>query len=197
MRERVAELDDVHGVVSTLVGAFFSDPLWSFAFPDPGRRRAQLSDAFTVLVTGAVPHRWVWTTPEYGAVSVWIPPGMPEMTPEEVVAFAALIERIAPDRVEQLRAMFDAFDRAHPHEELHYYLSLLGTRPERRGEGLGMDLLAANLARIDALGAAAYLESSNPINVARYESVGFRSLGDTAVTADGLGFTGMWRNPGS
>jgi GNAT superfamily N-acetyltransferase len=34
--------------------------------------------------------------------------------------------------------------------EPHYYLSLLGTRDEHRGRGLGMALLKENLARIDA-----------------------------------------------
>ena len=193
--ERVAGPGDIDGIVSTLVGAFFDDPLWSFAFPDPERRRSQHTSAFTALVASAMPHGWVWTTEGYGAVSVWIPPGEPEMTPEEAVAFSALIETIAPGRVGVVRDMFTAFDEAHPHEEPHYYLSLLGTNPQRRGEGLGMDLLAANLEKIDSLQAAAYLESSNPVNLARYESVGFRGLGKTVVTPDGNGFTGMWRAP--
>lgn len=38
-------------------------------------------------------------------------------------------------------------------------------------------MLAANLARIDGEGMAAYLESTNSANTARYASVGFQVTG--------------------
>jgi len=40
-----------------------------------------------------------------------------------------------------------------------------------------MRLLAATLSRVDALGAPAYLESTNPANDKRYQSVGFEPRG--------------------
>ena len=40
-----------------------------------------------------------------------------------------------------------------------------------------MGLLAATLERVDAEGAPAYLESSNPINTPRYERLGFSVCG--------------------
>jgi predicted GNAT family acetyltransferase len=59
-----------------------------------------------------------------------------------------------------------------------------------------MALLSENLQRIDAGGAAAYLESSNPANDRRYESVGFRRTG-AFTTPDGeRAVTTMWRDPG-
>ena len=75
----------------------------------------------------------------------------------------------------------------------HYYLSLLGTHPDHRGQGIGMALLAQNLAVIDAEHAAAYLESSNPVNNERYASVGFEPIGQFAHPGDGPAVTTMWR----
>jgi predicted GNAT family acetyltransferase len=77
----------------------------------------------------------------------------------------------------------------------HYYLSLLGTHDDHRGKGTGMALLRENLARIDAEGAPAYLESTNPANLARYESVGFVRLGEFAAPEGGPTVTTMWRDP--
>jgi len=57
-----------------------------------------------------------------------------------------------------------------------------------------MDLLRENLARLDAEGAAAYLESSNPGNDARYAGVGFRPVGAFSAPG-GQRLTMMWRNP--
>ena len=56
-----------------------------------------------------------------------------------------------------------------------------------------MALLAARLAQIDAEHMPAYLESSNPANVARYERLGFVQCGEFAVRDDGPEVTKMWR----
>ena len=40
----------------------------------------------------------------------------------------------------------ERFDRSHPRERPHYYLSLLGTANAHRGKGTGMQLLRDNLA---------------------------------------------------
>ena len=65
------------------------------------------------------------------------------------------------------------FEAAHPHDEPHYYLSFVATHDDHRGQGIGEQLLAENLERIDAEHCPAYLESSNPKNLARYGRLGF------------------------
>ena len=197
MSMRAAEPHDVPLAVATLVGAFFDDPLWAWAFPDPDRRRDQHTAVFTCLVASAVERGWVWGNDDFAAVAVWIPPGEPELRPTEEAILEAAVEEVAPERAAALAAMSAAFERAHPDHEPHFYLSLLGTRPDRRGEGLGMRLLAENLRQMDLLGSPAYLESSNQANVARYERVGFEPISTVPVASSGLCFTGMWRTPGS
>jgi hypothetical protein len=56
-----------------------------------------------------------------------------------------------------------------------------------------MRLLAENLSLIDTAGAPAYLESSNPVNLGRYRSVGFEKHGEFALPEDGPTVTTMWR----
>ena len=58
-----------------------------------------------------------------------------------------------------------------------------------------MGLLAANLARVDAAHMPAYLESTNPGNLRRYESVGFEVNGEFALPDGGPTVTTMWREP--
>ena len=84
------------------------------------------------------------------------------------------------------------FDAAHPRDEPHYYLSLLGTHPDHRGKGIGMALLEHDLALIDADGFPAYLESSNTANNHRYAGVGFEEVGQSLPGGDPV-VTTMWR----
>ena len=58
-----------------------------------------------------------------------------------------------------------------------------------------MRLLAENLRLIDAEGAPAYLESSNPANEPRYESVGFERSGSFTTPDEAREVVTMWRDP--
>ena len=58
-----------------------------------------------------------------------------------------------------------------------------------------MALLADCLTRIDAEGAAAYLESTNPANEGRYEAQGFAVFDSFELVEDGPPVTQMWREP--
>jgi hypothetical protein len=50
-----------------------------------------------------------------------------------------------------------------------------------------------SLARFDADGAPAYLESTNPGNDHRYERAGFRRIGGFEAVIDGAPIATMWR----
>jgi GNAT superfamily N-acetyltransferase len=99
------------------------------------------------------------------------------------------------DDVWRATALVEQFGAARPDGPDHYYLSLFGTRPEHRGRGLGMALLADNLARVDAEGRPAYLESTNPANLERYRSVGFVDAATIVLPRGGPTVTTMWREP--
>jgi GNAT superfamily N-acetyltransferase len=195
VKARVAGSADISAVASTLVEAFFLDPVWGWAFSDPLQRKAQHFAWFHLLIGSAIEHQWVWMTPAYEAVSVWVPPGYPELSEADEARLRVMLEDLVRERFELLMEVFDCFEAAHPRTRAHYYLSLLGTHTDHRGSGIGMGLLAANLARIDAVNMPAYLESTNPGNIQRYESVGFEVFETFDLPDDGPTVTTMWREP--
>jgi GNAT superfamily N-acetyltransferase len=184
-----AGLADASTVVDVIAGAFLNDPTWSWAFPDPAIRRHWWNHC----IDGALRYPWTLKTDGFETVSVWIPPSGTEFSHEGEQRLPGLLKELVGSRASEVAELLCRFDQAHPRNEPHYYLSLLGTRDEHRGRGLGMALLKENLARIDAEHMPAYLESSNPGNNHRYESVGFVSVASFRAPVDGPVVTGMWR----
>lgn len=177
----------------TLAGAFQDDPAWSWVFEDPARRPAQLGALWSLLLEGSVHYGWVWMTTGAEAATLWIPPGMPELDESHAARIGPLFRELLGPDVHRADVLMERFMTAHPATPDHYYLSLFGTRPDRRGRGIGMALLADNLSRIDAEGEPCYLESTNDANLARYRSVGFADVGTFDLPEDGPTVTTMWR----
>ena len=189
---RVATPADIDAVVATLTTAFFDDPVWGPAFPDAGRREAQASALWRLLATSALRYPWLLVTGNAESAAVWIPPGGVELTPAEHGGLEEFLIGVAGRSVAVgILRLFEQLEAVYPGEP-HFYLSLLATHDDHRGRGLGMGLLTQSLARIDRLGAAAYLESSNPANNKRYESVGFTAR-DEITLGSGHVVTTMWR----
>jgi ribosomal protein S18 acetylase RimI-like enzyme len=190
---RRAARTDIPAVVETMTEAFQSDPVWGWAFPDAVARPAHYRQWWNLFIASALRYDWTWLAEEGAAAAVWIPPGGVELTDEEDAALEPLLRSLVGSWADTVLAGLDGFEAAHPTEEPHYYLSLLGTRNDRRGEGLGMALLNECLAMIDAEHASTYLESSNPLNSRRYERAGFADIGTFAMPHAGPVVTRMWR----
>jgi GNAT superfamily N-acetyltransferase len=188
---RVATRADLEAVIQTLWLAFRDDPLWRWAFPG----HDELEPWWRLLIGSALRYPWVWAAGDYSAAAVWIPPGGSELTEGEEERVEPLIAQLAGDRAPAVMDLIQRFGDSHPQERPHYYLSLLGTRPDRRGQALGMTLLRHNLALIDAEGMPAYLESSNPENDARYARLGFEPIGEFSTPDASHTVTTMWREP--
>ncbi|HEV1997810.1 MAG TPA: GNAT family N-acetyltransferase [Candidatus Dormibacteraeota bacterium] len=191
---RVATAADASGIANTLALAFQGDPLWAWAFPDPALRYRQLETWWRFFVDNALHHSGTWTTPAYEAAAVWIPPGGAELSDVAQAEVEPLLSRLLHGRHQGTLELLEQFERAHPSEPPHYYLSLVGTHPDHRGQGIGMALLAQTLEAIDREHAPAYLESSNPANNRRYEGLGFRQVGAFAAPG-GPSVVTMWRDP--
>jgi ribosomal protein S18 acetylase RimI-like enzyme len=128
------------------------------------------------------------------AASVWIPPGGTELAVQDEARLAPLLEELVGERAGDVIELLDRFDAAHTRDEPHYYLSLLGTHPAHSGLGIGMGLLAENLAGIDRERMPAYLESSNPANNHRYQRHGFEKIGEFYPPGSNNPVTTMWRD---
>jgi ribosomal protein S18 acetylase RimI-like enzyme len=191
---RVATAGDAETVTRIITASFKFDPVWSWVFPESAHQVERMAMWWRFLIDAALRTPWVWLTAGNEAASIWIPPGATELTEEEEARAPELLAELIGDRTETVLRGLGRFGEAHPHHEPHYYLSLLGTDPRHRGGGFGMGLLAENLAHIDAEHTAAYLESSNPANNARYERAGFARYGEFSVFDGGPVVTTMWRN---
>jgi ribosomal protein S18 acetylase RimI-like enzyme len=85
-------------------------------------------------------------------------------------------------------------EKAHAEQPDHYYLAVLGTHPDQQGRGVGSALMAPVLAKCDAEGVGAYLESSKESNVPFYERHGFAVVGEVTFPS-GPTIWPMWRDP--
>jgi ribosomal protein S18 acetylase RimI-like enzyme len=192
MDTRTATEADLDGLTATLTAAFESDPLWgTWAFPDP----EDLAVWWRLYIGSALRYRCVWVRGDYAAASVWIPPGGTELTEEDEKRVEPLLEQLVGPRAPEVMELVGRFEASHPEDPPHYYLTLLGTHPGYRGRGLGMGLLAENLASLgDAAGLPSYLESTNPSNNPRYERLGFRRVGEFTTPDGKRTVTTMWRD---
>jgi GNAT superfamily N-acetyltransferase len=191
-RATAADADRVTEIISL---AFAQDPLWGHALARSGDGDGHHAAFWRLLVEGALRYPWTWLTGGGEATSIWIPPGGTDMTPEQDERLAGLVAESFGPAADEFLELLGRFEAAHPQAEPHYFLTLFGTHPDHRGQGLGMRLLAHNLELIDAEHMPAYLESSNPANNRRYASVGFEPHGEFSYPGGGPVVTTMWRPP--
>jgi GNAT superfamily N-acetyltransferase len=161
-------------------------------FPDEGNRAQGLSKLMGFFATCGVARGGTQMTAEGEAVAVWFAPGVPEMTPADEAAFGPLLDEVFGPRAADVHALFDLFDEHFPDGDRHHYLSLWATHRDHAGHGIGTALIRENLARIDAERMPAYLESTNPVNLPRYEALGFQRRDDFGPPG-GPVITTMWR----
>jgi ribosomal protein S18 acetylase RimI-like enzyme len=189
---RVAGPADLDTVTTIIARSFAADPVWGPAFAaapgDPER-----TEIWRTYLAAVMRFPATWLSAGDEATSVWVPPGEDELTDVQWDGFVEILRTHLGHDADRVVALFERFDAAHPHDEPHYYLSLLGTHPDHRGAGHGMRLLAENLERIDTEGTAAYLESTNPANNDRYGRVGFEVVGGFEGFVPGSIIATMWR----
>jgi GNAT superfamily N-acetyltransferase len=190
---RPATSADLATVTEIISLAFHDDPTWSWAFPDEDRRPEQYRVFWSLMIGAALRYPWVMITESGEAASVWIPPDGTELGEDDEARLGPLLEELVGPRAGEVMELLERFDAAHPRDVPHYYLSLLGTHPSFTGRGIGMALLAENLARIDAEHMPSYLESSNPGNNHRYERYGFEQIGAFTPPGSDNPVTTMWR----
>jgi GNAT superfamily N-acetyltransferase len=190
---RVAGPDDLDALTAVMTTAFSNDPVWgTYAFPATHTRPEQPARIWRAYLEMTLRFPWTLVTDGCEAAAVWIPPGEPELEPAHEARFeAVLADELGDAQAEVVLAAFSALDENHP-DEPHHYLSLIGTHSDHRGRGIGMALLEECLEVVDAAGSAAYLESTNPANDARYMRRGFEPYGRIEL-AGGQIVTSMWR----
>lgn len=187
-----AAREDLRRVAACLASAFYEDPIWGhWTFPDESRRRRDLLPFMELQVELGAAQGWIATTAKSESVALWTPPGASYGSPEQEPLVHDVLERLFGPRAPAIHELFNQFDEHVPAGRF-YHLEWWATHRDHAGRGIGASLLAENLARVDAEHLPCYLESTNPVNLPRYESLGFRSIGEFAPPG-GPTVTTMWR----
>lgn len=174
--------DDIRSAATTLALAFDEDPLFRFLLPRPRHRRRWLELIMTRALLDTVPAGFSHAPdggPDAGAIA-WLRPGaypppgrgwsfVWRRRQRPGLAFPTL--RLLTSGLAALRAM----EKVHPSEP-HYYLVAFGVHPDRKGRGLGRQLLSHGLADADRDRCPAYLETSNEANLGLYSRFGFEQV---------------------
>lgn len=180
-----AELDEAW---RTLTLAFATDPCTRYIWPKPGAFLGGYPRLLQAVAGPKLERGRVFAFDDFSAAALWLPPGV---GPDSDAIDVLIGETVSAERQAVADQVGQGMDAHHP-DEPHWYLSMIGVDPARQGRGLGSALLKHTLASIDADGAAAYLESSNPKNVPLYERFGFEVIGQIQP-ADFPGLTPMFR----
>jgi GNAT superfamily N-acetyltransferase len=194
MEARQATDGDVRSVASTLARAFHDDPVMTWLFGDqPGPRLRRLRRYFASEARRHRRRGQVWVGGDHTGVAFWDPPGLWRATWPQLMRSALVMVPALGPRIFGAAKALDLIDRAHPREH-HWYLAVLGTDPQHRGQGVGTALVNPVLERCDREGLGAYLESSKPTNVPYYERFGFSVTGQIDLPS-GPPVWPMWRDP--
>jgi ribosomal protein S18 acetylase RimI-like enzyme len=180
---------------ATLGRAFSDDPLWAATFSDPDSRPETLVRMFTALIKATAAARGVIeATSDVDGVAVWMPPGT-NIGLSAMVKSGLALPRFAmglqgPDRKRMMMVMRQLGDRRKTlMPDQHWYLAAIGVSPDRRGEGLGSELVQSGIAAADQASVPIYLETETAANVDWYRGRGFEVV--EQVTATGLGLP-LW-----
>ncbi len=169
----VAPEDQMHAL-GTVILAFSSDPLLRWFYPRSGDYVAHAETMMRAFGGRAFEHDTAFATPAFEAVSLWLPPGVHV----DLDAFHHAFETTLRDEIgADVGRLGEQIEHFHI-KEPHWYLPVIGVEPLHHGQGLGGALLADTLARCDAEGLPAYLESSNPRNLSLYQRHGFEAIGE-------------------
>lgn len=193
---RPATLADLPGMAEALAHAFHDDPVMAWLFgPMSDRNLGHKRRFFAHEGKRHLRHPTVFTIDGHPGAAYWDPPRAWRSSWRDVVAIAPLMARTMGRRVPTALRGLAVIEAAHGRQDPeHHYLSVLGTRPDRQGEGIGSALLQPMLDRCDREGVGAYLESSKAENLPFYERHGFRVVEEIRLPK-GPPLWPMWRDP--
>jgi ribosomal protein S18 acetylase RimI-like enzyme len=189
---------DLKQTSAMMARAFAEDPLMVWIFPDEQMRRRRLPAFFAASMRSTgLRHSGtevVVTDDQVAGCATWLPPQawLPSVW-QQLVALPGYM-RTLRSRLGVASASYGALLQVHPRQP-HWYLAGIGTDPPLQGTGIGTQLMHSRLARCDAEGMPAYLESSKASNVRFYESHGFTVTRELTIPGGGPTLWLMWREP--
>ena len=177
---------DERAAVASLSAAFANYECLVALCPDQARRR-WVTEAFArFLFRLSVRTGVVHATRDRAAIVCALPPGTEWPSEWDYVRYGALSVawrlRVRSGLWFMRRGAWFDFTRArHMGERPHWYIHLLGVRPEAQGRGLSRAVMRPIFDAADRDRVPVYLETMPEANVAIYERLGFRLAGYTEL----------------
>jgi ribosomal protein S18 acetylase RimI-like enzyme len=181
---------DRERVLGSLVAAFAADPVLRHLFPDDDTYPRYAAAFFGRLFDKRVATRTVWTIGPGLSVAMWDTPANGAVDPDPPGGDP--LDDLPADARARVDAYDDTVHSALP-DHPFWYLGVLGTHPDHKGNRWGRALIADGLRRAADDGLPAVLETSNPGNVGVYRRAGFEVVGE--LTAGPLRVWVMERPP--
>ncbi len=190
---RRATSADATALSQTMARAFHDDPMMCHLLPDAAARPGKTPRVFALMFKMALPFGACDVTSGYEAAAIWRPPGHAHIPFWQYITNAGTLLGAFGSGVLKVMRTMDVVEKVHPTEP-HWYLQAIGTDPDKQGKGYGGRVMRHQLARIDASGLPAYLESSKDTNIPIYQSFGFELTGEIRIP-NGPVLYPMWRKP--
>lgn len=186
---------ELPGIVEAVAASFYEDPIFKWITPDDRQRLRKLERGFSLFARRVwFPQNETYTTDRLIGAAFWMPPGTWHLSmAKQLSMLPAMIAILRGGDLLRLLRVLSAIEAKHPHEQ-HYYLPVIGIRPEWHGRGFGTALLRAVLDRCDAEALPAYLEASSPRNRDLYQRHAFEVIEEMRV-GDSPPLWPMWRKP--
>ena len=189
---RAAAWADADALAATMARAFHDDPLICFILRDEAARAAMMPRLFKLLFKLGLPHGACDVTAGIEAAALWRPPNAWEIPWWQYITNGAeFLGIFGLGGARHVTWVMDIIEKNHPHEP-HWYLQAIGTDTAKQGKGFGGVVIRCGLAKADAAGMPAYLESSKDSNIPIYQSFGFEVTGEIKLPA-GPTLWPMWR----
>lgn len=165
--------DERFSAVGVITLAFSTDPVARWMYPDAGAYLDWFPAFVSAFAGAACDVGTAFCDEKFNGAAMWLTPG----TEPDDDALSNLFEQSTSGQVrDDLYELFEQMAAFHP-KEPHWYLPMIGVDTRMQGNGIGEALMRYALAKSDAAGLPAYLESSNPRNISLYERLGFERTG--------------------
>ncbi len=171
---------------------FHDNEIWSWMLPSDWQRLRVLRRFYPAMLRHVfTPRATAWTTTDFAGGALWMAPGKLAQSRRERFVETASLLPLGASGLGRGARFDELIGRNHPRVP-HWYLNTLSVRTSAQRSGYGSALIEPGLARADAEGTPAYLETQRESNIPFYRRFGFE-LTDRIQLSDSPPLWLMWR----
>jgi ribosomal protein S18 acetylase RimI-like enzyme len=173
--------DQIKPATKIITEAFFNDPLMLYLFPKKKERIDKLSSMMELLVQIGVKYGLVHaTSSNIEGIAIWFPPKNSKIT--SWMGFLCggfrYYFKIGRKAIKRQNKFYKLIRLKHKKliPSPHWYLSIIGVKPEQQGNGFSRFLVDSMFRSIDKHRLPCFLDTNNEDNLPIYKRLGFNIL---------------------